>query len=395
MLNVVKPPFAGDKNALLKRLAEKIEAEAATILEANQKDIALAREANLANAFVERLTLNAARVKAMSESCLQIANLPDIDGEFLDSFYGEKHILIKKIRVPLGVVGVIFESRPNVVIDAFALCFKAGNSVILKGGKEALNSNLALANVIKSSLNECGFDENLLCMSEDAGEILNAVGVVDCVIARGGAGLIEFVKNNAKVPFLETGVGNCSIYVDESADLHMALQVLTNAKTSRVSVCNATENLLVHEAVAARFFELLHEEWDDVVEIYGCCETAKHIKVARIADENDYKTEFLDYKLSVKVVKDVDEAIEFINKFGTKHSEVIITTNAPNAKKFCDQVDAAALYVNASSRFTDGGCFGFGGEIGISTQKLHARGPMGLKELTSYKYIITGEGQVR
>lgn len=390
--------FAERKNAFLNELASEILSKSNLILAQNAEDVANAKKAGYAAAFVERLTLNESRLEGMSRGIRQVASLGEVVGEVVEEFETKEGLKIRKVRVPLGLVGVIFESRPNVITDAFSICFKASNAVALKGGKECFYTNFAIFKIIQHTLQKCGFDPNciaLLSGQEAVKTMCEASGVIECLIARGGARLIEFVKQNAKVPFLQTGVGNCSVYVQKSADLQMALRVIDNAKTSRPSVCNAAENLLVDEAVAAEFLPLLAQKWAGKVEVIGCEKTARLIKVARVAGEADFDEEFLDFRIAVKVVSGLDEALEFIAKHGTSHSEAIVSQDAAAVERFFAEVDAAALYHNASTRFTDGECFGFGAEIGISTQKLHARGPMALREMTSYKYLICGDGQIR
>ncbi len=303
-------------------------------------------------------------------------------------------------RVPMGVIGIIFESRPNVTVDAAALCFKAGSAVILRGGSDAINSNKFLVSLMRGALAECGVPEDCIQLVEDtsrdtATAMMRLNRYIDLLIPRGSGRLIRSVIENATVPVIQTGEGNCHVYIDESADIEMAVDIVDNAKTQRPSVCNAIESILVHESIANEFFTKLNERWHGKVAVVGDEKTAENIEVEKLADDNDYATEFLDYRLSSKVVKSVDEAIEHINRFGTGHSECIVTKSLENAQKFQRRVDAAAVYVNASTRFTDGFEFGLGAEIGISTQKLHARGPMGLKALTSYKYLIDGNGQIR
>ena len=305
-----------------------------------------------------------------------------------------------KKRVPLGVVGIIFESRPNVTVDAAALCLKSGNVCILRGGSDAIYSNKCLVKLMRAALAQAGVCEDAVSLVVDTsrqavGELMKLNQYIDVLIPRGGGGLINNVRNNATIPFIQTGEGNCSVYVDQFADIEMAVNIVDNAKTQRPSVCNAIENVLVHKSVAEAFFTALNKKWDGKVKVIGDEETAKYIPVDHIAGDEDYRMEFLDYTIAAKVVNSIDEAIAHINKFGTKHSECIVTISLNNAEKFQQQIDAAAVYVNASTRFTDGGEFGLGAEIGISTQKLHARGPMGLEEMTTYKYLVTGNGQIR
>ncbi|HCF83028.1 MAG TPA: glutamate-5-semialdehyde dehydrogenase, partial [Ruminococcaceae bacterium] len=348
----------------------------------------------------DRLEINEKRIEAMAEGVDKVVSLDDPIGEVIGGGELYNGLRIVKKRVPIGVIGIIFESRPNVTVDAAALCFKAGSAVILRGGSDAINSNKALAELMRKAIAKAGYDENCVQLVEDTShETANAMmrlnKYIDLLIPRGGGRLIHAVIENATIPVIQTGEGNCHVYVDESADIEMAVNIVDNAKTQRVSVCNAIENILVHENIAKEFFKALNARWNGKVEIVGDEKTAENIKVSKIADDEDYATEFLAMKLASKVVKSVDEAIEHINRFGTGHSECIVTSSLASAEKFQKNIDAAAVYVNASTRFTDGFEFGLGAEIGISTQKLHARGPMGLKELTTYKYLINGEGQIR
>lgn len=370
------------------------------ILEANQKDLVQAHKNKLTTPMIERLTLTKNRIHAMAQSIHQIAELPDPIGS-IEEVSTENGLKIGKQRVPLGVIGIIYESRPNVTSDAAALCFKSGNAVILRGGKEALASNQAILNALQEGLEHAGLPkESIQLIPDPSRELATAFmqmnDYLDCLIPRGGANLIRSVMKNATVPVIETGVGNCHLYIDQAANLEMATQILVNAKCDRPSVCNAIETLLVHEAVAAEYLPLFAKALQPFyVEIRGDEKTCDIISSAIPVTEDDYDTEFLDFILAVKVVNDYEEAISHIEKYSTGHSEVIVTDNLETSQNFLQDIDAAAVYVNASSRFTDGGCFGLGGEIGISTQKLHARGPMGIKELTSYKYIIRGEGEIR
>lgn len=389
------------KNEALKNVAKALIDGTDAILEANEKDIENARKNNMHEGMVDRLRLTKERVEAMAEGILQIVELEDPVGEVMDSFSQNDGLNIEKVRVPLGVIGIIYESRPNVTADAFSLCFKSGNAVILKGGSDAINSNIAITNEIKKGLIASDITEYAIQLIEDTNrETTNAFmkcnHFVDVLIPRGGAGLIRAVVNNSTIPVIETGTGNCHIYVDEAADLEKAIPIILNAKTQRIGVCNACESLVVHEKIYKEFLPKLKAALDEKnVEIRGDERTIEVLTDVTQATEEDFGTEYLDYILSCKVVANVDEAIAHINKYNTKHSEAIITENADCAKKFLALVDAACVYHNASTRFTDGFMFGFGAEIGISTQKLHARGPMGLKELTSYKYCVSGNGQVR
>lgn len=389
-----------EKNRALAAISEALRTHVTEIIGANQLDIENARKNGMSEAMIDRLTLTEARIEGMAEGVDKVISLPDPIGAVIGGSDLPNGLHVIKKRVPIGTIGIIFESRPNVTVDAAALCFKAGNAVILRGGSDAINSNKALVGLMRTALESAGADRNSIQLVEDTSrEVANAMmklnKYIDLLIPRGGGGLIRAVINNATVPVIQTGEGNCHVYVDESADIDMAVNIIDNAKTQRPSVCNAIENILVHEKAAPALFMKLDERWQGKVAIRGDEETAKLVKVEKIADDTDYATEFLDYRLSSKVVKDVDEAIAHINRFGTKHSECIVTENIHNAEKFQQMIDAAAVYVNASTRFTDGFEFGLGAEIGISTQKLHARGPMGLEALTTYKYLINGNGQVR
>lgn len=390
------------KNTALLYMAKGLLDDEEEILAANMTDLEKGRENGLSEGLLDRLMLNDDRLTSMSEGMVEITRLEDPVGRTLDSFERPNGLKISKISVPIGVVGIIYEARPNVTADAAAICLKAGNTVVLRGGKEAINSNIAIANSMRKSLKDAGFPKDCVCLvtdtsRESANEMMRASGLLDLLIPRGGAGLIKAVVENSSVPVIETGTGNCHIYVDEFADLKKAAAIVYNAKTQRVSVCNAAESLLVHEAVAKEFLPMAKALLDKKnVEIRGCEKCAEILGDCVVpATEEDFAKEFLDYIISVKVVKNIDEAISHIAKYSTGHSESIITENSENAEKFTKAVDSAAVYVNASTRFTDGGEFGFGAEIGISTGRLHARGPMGVKELTSYKYVIFGDGQTR
>lgn len=389
-----------EKNAVLTEISKRLRADSAVLIEANALDIAAAEKNGMSKAMIDRLTLTRARIDGMADGVDTVIALPDPIGTVIGGSELVNGLRVVKKRVPMGTIGIIFESRPNVTVDAAALCFKAGNTVILRGGSDAINSNKALVELMRSAIRDCGYDENAVQLVEDTSRsVANAMmklnKYIDLLIPRGGGGLIRFVIENATIPVIQTGEGNCHVYVDESADLDMAVNIVNNAKTQRPSVCNAIENILVHKNIAAEFYAKLKALWQNKVAIIGDKATAEYVDVEKIADDNDYATEFLDYRLSAKVVADIDEAIAHINRFGTKHSECIITSDLNNAEKFQRQVDAAAVYVNASTRFTDGFEFGLGAEIGISTQKLHARGPMGLEALTTYKYLINGDGQIR
>ena len=389
------------KNEALLNIADKLCERCDEILIENEKDVKVAREKGTKESLIDRLELSKGRVEAMAEGVRDIVKLDDPIGEVTSMKKMMNELKIGVQRVPLGVVGIIYESRPNVTADAAALCLKTGNAVLLRGGKEAINSNLKIVEIIKDAVKEVGLLEGTVQILEDtsretASEFMKLNDYLDVLIPRGGAGLIKAVVQNATVPVIETGTGNCHIYVDAECDMQMAKNIIINAKTSRPGVCNAAESMLVHKDVAEKFLPIaLKELMDKGVEIRGCARTKAIVENIVDATEVDFNTEFLDFILSVKVVDSLDEAIAHINKFGTGHSEAIVTTNYFNSEKFLQRVDAAAVYVNASTRFTDGSEFGFGAEIGISTQKLHARGPMGLKELTTSKYIIYGNGQIR
>lgn len=389
------------KNAALLKIAEELKKNKDDILRANMLDVKDAKNSGKTDAFIDRLTLDENRIKSMAEGLVKVASLPDPIGEVIKMWRKSNGMNIGKVRVPLGTIGIIYEARPNVTVDAAALCIKSGNSVILKGGKEAINSNMAIYNTINKGAIEGGLPagaiEFINMTDRKAVEVLMKLNkYVDVLIPRGGSSLINSVVENSTVPVIETGIGNCHVYVDKSADLSMAENIVINAKTQRPGVCNAMETLLVHEAVAEEFIPHLYKVLNEMgVEIRGCFKTRRLIQNIKLATAEDYAQEFLDLILAVKVVSSIDEALEHIYKYGTKHSEAIITNDYSLAQKFLREVDAAAVYVNASTRFTDGEEFGFGAEIGISTQKLHARGPMGVNELTTIKYIVYGEGQIR
>ena len=389
------------KNEGLKAVAQALLDGKGKILEANQKDVQAALAKGMNPGLVDRLSLNDARIQAMAEGLLQVASLDDPVGEVISMKPRPNGLLIGQKRVPLGVIGMIYEARPNVTADAFGLCFKSGNAVILKGGSDALESNKAIVVQIREGLKSAGLPEDAVQLIESTDrevtrQFMRLNDYLDVLIPRGSAGLIRSVVENSTVPVIETGTGNCHIFVDESADLDMALNIIFNAKTQRIGVCNACESLVVHRAVAEEFLPLLKARLDEKqVEIRADKEACALVDGFVPATEEDWGTEYLDYILSLKLVDSIDEAIAHINRYNTKHSEAIITSDYANAQRFLNEIDAAAVYVNASTRFTDGFEFGFGAEIGISTQKLHARGPMGLKELTTTKYIIYGNGQVR
>lgn len=389
------------KNEGLKAVVQALLDGKDKILEANQKDVQAALAKGMNPGLVDRLSLNDARIQAMAEGLLQVASLDDPVGEVISMKPRPNGLLIGQKRVPLGVIGMIYEARPNVTADAFGLCFKSGNAVILKGGSDALESNKAIVVQIREGLKSAGLPEDAVQLIESTDrevtrQFMRLNDYLDVLIPRGSAGLIRSVVENSTVPVIETGTGNCHIFVDESADLDMALNIIFNAKTQRIGVCNACESLVVHRAVAEEFLPLLKARLDEKqVEIRADKEACALVDGFVPATEEDWGREYLDYILSLKLVDSIDEAIVHINRYNTKHSEAIITSDYANAQRFLNEIDAAAVYVNASTRFTDGFEFGFGAEIGISTQKLHARGPMGLKELTTTKYIIYGNGQVR
>lgn len=389
------------KNEALKAVAAALVANTADILAANEIDVKNAKENGMSEALLDRLSLNETRVKAMADGILQVADLKDPVGEVLSMTNRPNGLMIGKKRVPLGVIGMIYESRPNVTPDAFCLCFKTGNAVILRGGSDCIHSNLAITKVIRAALSEQGVCEDVVQLIEStdretATALMRLNEYVDVLIPRGGAGLIKSVVENSTVPVIETGTGNCHIYVDASADFEMALNIIDNAKTQRLGVCNAAESLVVHESIAKDFLPALYEKLTQKAVVMRADERARAIcPQMEAATEEDFYKEYLDRLISVKVVDSIDEAIAHINEHNTGHSESIITKDYENSLRFLNEIDAAAVYVNASTRFTDGGEFGFGAEIGISTQKLHARGPLGLEELTTTKYIIFGNGQIR
>ncbi|WP_407855473.1 glutamate-5-semialdehyde dehydrogenase [Enterococcus hailinensis] len=388
------------KNQYLLALAAELEQQTASILSANRIDIKKAKNYGIADTMIDRLRLSAERIAEMAEGVRQVAALPDPIGVVEKMWRTDDQLMIGQQRVPLGVIGIIFESRPNVTTDAASLCFKAGNAVILRGGKEAFHSNQSLVHVMQETLSKFKLDPAMIQFVNDtthevANEMMRASDYLDVLIPRGGAGLIQRVKNTATVPVIETGTGNNHVYVDAEADITMAIDIVVNAKTQRPSVCNAIETVLVHEAVAPTFLPYLEQALVSKVELRGDPKALAILTNGISAVEADWSTEFLDYILAVKVVNSIDEAIQHINHYNSKHSESIITDSYSNGQKFLNEVDAAAVYINASTRFTDGFKFGFGAEIGISTQKLHARGPMGLEQLTSSKYIIYGAGQIR
>ncbi len=389
------------KNEILRSCAKALCDNAEAIIEANKKDIENGIADNMPKSLQDRLKLTKERIEGMADGLEQIASLPDPIGEFISMKTLPNGLMVGQKRVPIGVIGIIYEARPNVTSDAFAICFKAGSAVILRGGKEAINSNKAVVKVLRSCIEENGLNPDFVQLIEDtsrqsATELMQLTGYVDVLIPRGGKGLIRSVVENSKVPVIETGAGNCHIYVDAEADIQKAIDITVNAKVQRPSVCNAAETLLVHKDIAKDFLpKVIKELKKSNVEIRGDETVASLADDVVPATEEDWITEYNDYILAVKVVNDIDETIDHIAKYSTGHSEAIVTKSYENSQKFLDLVDSAAVYVNASTRFTDGNEFGFGAEIGISTQKLHARGPMGLKELTSSKYVIYGNGQIR
>ncbi len=390
-----------EKNEGLKAAASSLLDHSSQIEKANEKDMEKARQNGMSQGLLDRLALDSKRIGAMAEGLLEVAALEDPIGEVLSMKTRPNGLIIGQKRVPLGVVAIIYEARPNVTADAFGLCFKSGNSVILKGGKDAIHSNLAIGDAIRKGLDSVGLPQDAIQLITDtsreaARELMRLNDYVDVLIPRGGAGLIKTVVENSTVPVIETGTGNCHVFVDASADFHMALDIIENAKTQRTGVCNACESLIVHRGIAEQFLPLLMERLKKhQVEIRGDEESLGLCPELVPASEEDWGKEYLDYIVSLKIVGSIEEAISHINRYNTGHSETIVTSDYANSQKFLNEIDAAAVYVNASTRFTDGNQFGFGAEIGISTQKLHARGPMGLKELTTTKYIIYGNGQIR
>ena len=391
-----------DKNYILDKIAKNLLANAGRILESNKKDLDNARDNGISDAMADRLRLTSERIGSMAAACTELIALKDPAGEIIEGSIRPNGMRITKTRVPMGVIGIIYESRPNVTVDAATLCIKSGNAVILRGGKEAINSNKTLMDIMRESVAECGFPMDivqLVCDTsrETASAMMRANGYIDVLIPRGGKGLISAVVNNATVPVIETGSGNCHIYIDNNTDLDMAVNITDNGKTQRPSVCNALETCLVHKGIAESFLPALKERLDaHNVELRGCTETVRILgDSVKPATDEAYATEFNDYILAIKVVENIEEAIAHIGKYSTGHSECIVTQSLASAEKFQKEVDSACVYVNCSTRFTDGNEFGLGAEIGISTQRLHARGPMGLNELTTFKYLINGNGQIR
>ena len=398
---VLRSAEARKKNNAIKKIARKLDERRKEILEANMIDVERAREKGVKESLIDRLALNDKRIDEMIEACETVISLKDPVGEVIDSWVREDGLRIARVRVPIGPIGIIYESRPNVTVETSILALKSGNTILLRGGSDALNSNKAIVSAMKEALRESEIPESSIEFIENTDralvlEMIRLREYLSLVIPRGGYGLISFVRDNATVPVLETGVGNCHIFVDESADLKKAVPVIINAKTQRAGTCNAAEKLLVHEKIAKEFLPAIIEELrKHGVEVRGCEKTRKIVPDVIPATKEDWPTEYLDLIIAVKVVKDVDEAIAHIKKYSTGHSESILTENYSNAKKFVSEIDAAAVYVNASTRFTDGGQFGFGAEIGISTQRFHARGPVGLRELTTYKFVVLGDYHVR
>lgn len=390
-----------EKNNILLKAAEALKNNYAEILKANEIDLENGEKNGLKPSIMDRLALSKDRIYAMADGLEQIAKLPDPIGEILNMKTLPNGLIVGQKRVPMGVIGIIYEARPNVTSDAFGLCLKAGSAVILRGGKEAINSNIATINVFKNAIKELNVDENIVQLVEDtsresANEMMKMNGYIDVLIPRGGAGLIQAVVQNSTVPVIETGVGNCHIFVDESADINKAVNIIVNAKAQRPGVCNAAETMLVHKNIANEFLPVaIRALREKNVEIRGDKAVKAIVNDVVDATDEDWATEYLDYILAVKIVDNIDDAIDHITKYSTGHSECIVSENYTNTQRFLQEIDSAAVYVNASTRFTDGNEFGFGAEIGISTQKLHARGPMGLKELTTTKYLIYGNGQIR
>lgn len=390
-----------DKNRALLSIAKALRDSSETIITENKTDLENGRKNGLSDGMLDRLMLDESRIDGMAKAVEDVVALDDPCGRLLEEVTRPNGLVIKKVSVPIGVIGIIYESRPNVTADAAVLCLKSSNAVILRGGKEAINSNIAIVAAMRSALADCGFDENCIQLvtdtsRESANQMMKMNGVIDCLIPRGGRGLIRSVVENSTVPVIETGSGNCHIYVDESADIEMAANIIYNAKTQRVGVCNACESLVIHSGIIKNALPVIKEKLDEKnVEMRGDERAMTAANGVLPASEEDFACEYLDYKISVKTVDSLDEAIKHINKYSTGHSESIITNNMDNAREFLQRIDSSSVYVNASTRFTDGGEFGLGAEIGISTQKLHARGPMGLRELTTTKYLIYGTGQTR
>ncbi|HEX3015336.1 MAG TPA: glutamate-5-semialdehyde dehydrogenase [Desulfobacteria bacterium] len=388
------------KNLVLEKMADALLAGQAEIIAANQRDVEKAKAKGLKASLVNRLILDEKGIAGIAQGLKELIGLPDPVGEIVSGWTRPNGLQIQQVRVPLGVIGMIYEARPNVTVDAAGLCLKSGNAVILRGGSEAIESNRVLTKIMQAALTETGLPVGAIQLIEDTDrEVVNKMlrlnQYLDVLIPRGGAGLIRLVVENATVPVIETGTGNCHVFMDRAGDIAKGIAITVNAKTQKPGVCNAAETLLVDRAVATEFLPRVADALiEKGVELRGCPETVKLVPAAKPATDEDWATEFLDLIMAVKVVDGIDEAIEHIAKYGTKHSETIITENYSRARRFLQEVDAAAVYVNASTRFTDGGRFGFGAEIGISNQKLHARGPMGLREMTTIKYVIFGDGQI-
>ena len=389
------------KNEAITFIAEALVENTQYIIEENKKDIAAAREKGMSESMIDRLMLDEKRIRGISDAARELVALSDPVGRVVSGTVRPNGLLIEKVAVPLGVIAVIFEARPNVTVDAAALCLKSGNTVILRGGKEAINSNMAMAKIMRSAVARAGLPEDCIQLVEDtsrdsATALMRMNGYVDVLIPRGGAGLIKACVQNATVPVIETGTGNCHVYVDKAADINKAVEIIYNAKTSRPSVCNACESLVIHKDIAEKALPLIKERLDEKNVVIHADERARAILPSSLeATEEDFGREYLGYEISIRVVDSIEEAVEHIMNYSSGHSECIISEDYTATRYFTSAVDAAAVYVNASTRFTDGGEFGFGAEIGISTQKLHARGPLGLPELTSFKYIVYGNGQIR
>lgn len=389
------------KNIGLKAMADALRAHSDFIISENSKDLLQGEKENIGKALLDRLALNQKRIEDMAQGLEIIIDLPDPINELMDEWDRPNGLCISKVRVPIGVIGIIYEARPNVTVDAAGLTLKTSNAVVLRGSSSAINSNIAIVGVLNDALSKVGFPEQTINLIEHTSretvlELVTLKQYIDLVIPRGGAGLINTVVASATVPCIETGIGNCHVFIDSSANLQNALNIAVNSKVQRPSVCNAAESLLVHKDIADKILPSIIAEYiKSGVQIFGCERTQAYDKSIFPATDKEYATEFLDYKISIKVIDDVNEAISHVDKFGSKHTEAIVSENKASIELFSKQVDASSVMVNASTRFTDGFEFGFGAEIGISTQKMHARGPMGLKELTTYKYIVKGNGQIR
>ena len=387
------------RNECLKKISDALLKNKDVILAANQADVLTAKQNGIMDSFIDRLTLNEKRIDDLSKSILELINLDGVVGNIIEKTKRPNGLVIEKIYVPFGVIAVIFEARPNVCVDIATLCLKTANACVLKGGKESINTNKVLVSIMKDAIKDI-IDPNVLYLVDKTDraitdELITKRGLIDLLIPRGSARLINYVVSNAKIPYIETGAGVCNLYVHEKANIDMAINIAVNAKYQRPSVCNSIENLVVDEKIANDFLPKLYEKFNELnIKMLGDEKTLEIINVG-VATEEDFYTEYNDYIISIKIVKDLDEAIDFINEHSTKHSEAIVTDDIIAKERFLNEIESACVYHNASTRFSDGGCFGFGAEVGISTQKLHARGPMGLKEICSYKYIIKGDGQVR